>query len=370
MTRILVLLVALVAPAIAIAQNTESTIAHRLLFVGDAGEYYVREAPMGSVVRKRLGASAENATIIFLGDNVYPAGLSNKGSATYEREQEILREQVSWVEGTGSRAVFVPGNHDWQHWGKNGLEYIKNQQSWFDSLQNPLFSFFPRENCPGPVEISLGGPNLLVILDTQWFLHKWEKPGEESQCDAKTREEVIGMLGEIIARNPHKRVIIAGHHPIITYGDHGGIFTWKDHLFPLTDLRPYLYVPLPVIGSIYPLYRKLFGHVQDTRHPLYREFREPIQELLKKHPGNLYVAGHEHALQYIVHDSTHFIVSGGGAKYTSVKHKRYARFVAGATGFVQGDLYADGSMMIRIIQVDRKHPDGTEIYNAIIPAID
>ena len=365
----LVALLAFAASTTAIAQNSDPIIAHRLFLVGDAGEQYVRETRMGRVVRKHLGESAENATVVFLGDNIYPAGLSDKGSATYDREQAILREQVSWVEGTGSRAVFVPGNHDWQHWGKKGLQYVKNQQSWFDSLQNPLFSFLPRENCPGPVEISLGGPNLLIILDTQWFLHKWEKPGEGSSCDAKTRGQVIESLGKIIARNPGKRVIIAGHHPLVTYGDHGGVFTWKDHLFPLTDLRPYLYVPLPVIGSIYPLYRKLFGHVQDTRHPLYREFREPIQELLKKHPGNLYVAGHEHALQHIVRDSTHFIVSGGGAKHTSVKHKRHARFVAGATGFVQADLYADGSMLIRIIQVDRKHPDGTEIYNTIIPAI-
>ena len=219
------------------------------------------------------------------------------------------------------------------------------------------------------MEIGLGGLNLLVILDTQWFLHKWEKPGKDSSCGAKTREDVIQLLSDIIARNPDKRIIVAGHHPLITYGDHGGIFTWKDHLFPLTDLRPYLYVPLPVVGSVYPLYRKLFGHLQDTRHPRYREFREPIQEILKRNPGNIYVAGHEHALQYIVQDSTHFIVSGAGAKYTSVKHKGFARFVAGTTGFVQANLYGDGSILIRIIRVDRKNPAGEEIYNTIIPAI-
>ncbi len=77
---------------------------------------------------------------------------------------------------------------------------------------------------------------MLVILDTQWFLHPGNKPGEESSCDAKTPAEALLLLNDIFIRNPSKRIILAAHHPLITYGEHGGVFTLKDHLFPFTAL--------------------------------------------------------------------------------------------------------------------------------------
>ena len=89
------------------------------------------------------------------------------------------------------------------------------------------------------------------------------------------------------------------------YGEHGGIFTAKDHLFPLTDANEKLYIPLPVIGSIYPLFRKYLGDIQDTAHPLYKELVRGIGSILTEYPGSIYVAGHEHALQAIVKDSTY-----------------------------------------------------------------
>ncbi len=344
----------------------DTAVVHSLFLVGDAGEHDVIDAPIGDVLKQSISAAGEQATVVFLGDNVYPEGLSGRGSKSFEREQSILLEQAGWV-ANGARGIFIPGNHDWQHWGKKGLQYLKNQQNWFDSLRNPLFGLFPRDNCPGPVEIPLPGPNLLVLLDTQWFLHKWEKPGIGSACAAQTPAQVVAQLDSVLTRNPDKRIIIAGHHPLLTYGDHGGVFTLKDHLFPLTDVKPYLFIPLPVVGSIYPLYRKFIGHRQDTRHPAYRRFRDPIEALLRHFPSNLYVSGHEHALEYMVRDDTHMIVSGSAAKHTSVKRKGYARFVASTTGFARADLRMDGSIALTFIQVDLEHPDGIELYRSVIP---
>lgn len=339
---------------------------HTLFLIGDAGEHYITDSPMGNAFRQQIEQVDSEATVLFLGDNIYPAGLSQRTSPTFQDEAEILQEQVSWVEGTVARAIFIPGNHDWEHWGKNGLQYIKNQQSWFDSLRNPLFGLIPRNGCPGPIQIELPGSNLLVILDTQWFLHQWDKPGVDSDCPFKTSEDVLNSLKQVFANHPSQRIIVAAHHPIITYGDHGGVFTLKDHIFPLTALRPKLYIPLPVVGSLYVLWRKLFPHHQDTPHPLYKSFSEPLEDILNSKPGSLYVAGHEHALQYIVKNETHYIVSGAGAKSTKVKKKRFARFVAGNAGFVRADLMDDSSISIAFFQLDKKQAEGSMIYNTTI----
>lgn len=353
-------------PGILSAQPND--ISHTFFLVGDAGEPYIDKDPIGKVLRDQISAAGTNATVLYLGDNVYPAGLSNPGDKSRKEGEHTLQTQVSWVRGLQAKAIFIPGNHDWAHWGKDGYEYILNQQAWLDSLKDKNITLLPREGCPGPVEIPINDRILLVILDTQWLLHQYIKPGEDGPCEAKSSAEVMTMLSDIFLRNQDKRIIVAGHHPVITYGDHGGVFTWKDHLFPLTDLSPdsKLYIPFPVIGSLYPLYRKFFGSIQDTTHPEYKQLCESLHELFRQYPGNFYVAGHEHALQYIEKDSVHYVVSGTGAKSTDVKQKGYAKFAKGVRGFARLDIYKEGEVLMRFFQVDESSPEGKEIFTTRI----
>ena len=46
---------------------------------------------------------------------------------------------------------------------------------------------------------------------------------------------------------------------------HGGRLPLKDHLFPLTNVVPGLYLPLPLVGSAYPLYHHYWGGLRRTR---------------------------------------------------------------------------------------------------------
>lgn len=340
-----------------------------LFLLGDGGEPYVKDTPIGKVLSQRIASAGEGSMVLFLGDNVYPAGLPDTRSRKYPTAETALRTQVGFIEGFDTRAVFIPGNHDWQHWGRKGLQYIKNQQRWLDSLNDTRVTLLPRNGCPGPIVVPLNEDNLLVILDTQWFLHQWEKPHDSDLCGPTSTAEVLLMVEDIFRSNPTKRIILAAHHPLITYGEHGGVFPWKTHVFPLTDLSDHLYVPMPVVGSIYPLFRKWFGHLQDTPHPVYREFGSALRKIMAEHPGSLYVAGHEHALQYIVRDSTHFIVSGSAAKTEWVKKKKYAVFAQDVKGFAQVDLNDNGTVFFSFIRVDEQFPEGRVIFSESLPSI-
>jgi hypothetical protein len=344
-------------------QDPDTGVVHTLFLLGDGGEPYVKETPMGKVLAEKVRGAGANTTVLFLGDNIYDRGLPDVDAPDYHEAESALRTQVGFIQGLNAKGIFIPGNHDWQHWGKNGLAYIKNQQAWLDSLKDHNITLLPRDGCPGPVQIPIGNNALLVILDTQWFLHQWEKTTDPDICNAVTTAEVMTLVEDIFRSNPGKRIILAGHHPLITYGEHGGVFTWKAHLFPLEEMTKYLYVPLPIIGSIYPLYRKWFGHLQDTPHPVYREFIEGLQSILRAYPGAVYVAGHEHALQYIVKDSTHYIVSGSAAKTEYVRKKRHAVFAKDITGFVRVSVMEDGSLWLHFFQVDEDHPDGREVFS-------
>ena len=347
----------------------QSPVVYSVFMVGDAGEPFIVSKPLGKVLREKVSAAGPNTTVLYLGDNVYPIGLPDKTSKHYAPGVLTLQTQVDWIKDLGVKGIFIPGNHDWDHWGKDGLEYVHNQQQWIDSLNDEHFTLLPRDGCPGPVEIPLDKESILVILDTQWLLHQWTKPGEDGSCDAKTTADVMNLLSDIFRRNPGKRIIVAGHHPLLSYGEHGGVFKPKQHLFPLTEVKPWLYLPMPVVGSIYPLYRKWFGHIQDIAHPQYKEFAGAIKSIMAKYPGSIYVAGHEHTLQYIVKDSTTFIVSGAGSKTEYVKKKKYAQFAEAVTGFARLSIHEDGSVTTTFFEVDESFPQGKEVYEKTIPSI-
>jgi hypothetical protein len=368
MAKSLLFLIFLLLAYVVYAQPQTDSVTYTLFFVGDAGEPFIIDDPVGDALRARVKNSGSNTTVVFLGDNIYPKGMPGSHEKGRTIAEKIIQAQVDWIKDLDAEGVFIPGNHDWLRGRKRGWEYLTNQQRWFDSLNNKNITLWPKDGCPGPIEIPLNDQTTLVILDTQWFLHPWSKPAEESECDAKTPADVLILLEDIFTRNPTKRIVVAAHHPLITYGEHGGTSILKDHIFPLTSVRPKLYIPLPILGSFYPLYRKWLGDIQDTSHPLYQEMIKGLGNALAEHPGSIYVSGHEHSLQSIVKDSTYFIVSGSGAKTTNVKKKKYSRFAASVTGFVKAEIFKSGRVKLEYFQVDVDFPNGKTIFTDSLPS--
>ncbi len=217
--------------------------------------------------------------------------------------------------------------------------------------------FFPSNGCPGPIEIPIDKNIILVILDTQYFLQKGDKPGRSSSCGAKTSEEAFIQLHDILQRNIHKKVIVASHHPIHTKGMHGGVATAKDHLFPLTKLNPSLWIPLPIIGSIFPLYRQIIGSLQDQANLQHKSMINTINELLVTHKNLVHVSGHEHALQLLSDDGVNYVVSGAGAKQnTTVKQKEPSLFAGNYHGYGYLDYYDNGEVWLTFESPDTNDP--------------
>jgi len=333
------------------SQLNAQRISHRLYLIGDAGDLSIENNGLKALLEQTVDI-AVSSTVLFLGDNIYPKGMPSPGAKARKQAGQIMQAQISMIENVDATVYFIPGNHDWQKGGKAGSNRILYQKQWVDSLKNPLVHFQPERACPGPVEILLSDQVVLIIIDSQWFLHPWEKPeGDDSACEAKTPEDVFIKLEDMLERNRGKRIVVAAHHPIFTYGEHGGMFTLSDHLFPLRPANKNLYIPLPILGSIYPLYRKFFGNIQDTAHPLSKRYRKLMSKLLEQYPGSVYVNGHEHALQYSVKDSVHYITSGSGAKTSVVKEKGYARYASSTNGFASIDIYEDGTSSIKYYEI-------------------
>ncbi|WP_462249109.1 metallophosphoesterase [Ferruginibacter sp.] len=334
--------------AIAFAQDS---LQARIILIGDAGQLTNGRHPVVAAVKNNIPIN-EKTTIIFLGDNLYKTGLPDNSLPTYEVAKAPLDSQIQIAGTSKAKVYFVPGNHDWANGGTNGYESILRVQNYIDYLSNSNVTMFPRDGCPGPVDVKITDDITLVMMDSQWWLHENEKPGVESDCPYKTKAEILVQLDDILSKNSQKLVILAMHHPLKSYSVHGGYFTFKQHIFPFTDAIPNLYLPLPVIGSAYPLTRAVFGTAQDLKHPLYQTMINEIEAVVKGHPNVIFASGHDHSLQMIQDSGYNYIVSGSGSKNSRVSKGKNSLYASPEAGFFTLEISKKKNVQASIYVVD------------------
>ncbi|HRO69794.1 MAG TPA: metallophosphoesterase [Chitinophagaceae bacterium] len=328
----------------------------RVILVGDAGALYPDKPSVLSAIRNNIKLD-KKTVVVYLGDNLYDAGLPHETYSRYSDIKAALDSQINLLKGTAAKGYMIPGNHDWENGGVRGLETVIRQQNYVDLYGEGRIEFFPKTGCPGPLEIEIGDDVVLVVMDSQWWIHSNDKPGVESDCEYKTEDEVINELGEILNKNYKKLVLLATHHPFKSNGPHGGYFTWKQHIFPFTELREHLYIPLPLIGSAYPIARSVFGTPQDIKHPSYTNMINRVMEAVQTHPHVIMVAGHEHALQLLRDSSYNYVVSGSGCKTTRVSPGRKAEFAARELGFATLDILKNKTVRANFYTLNKETKD-------------
>jgi hypothetical protein len=255
--------------------------------------------------------------------------------------------------------VFLSGNHDWNKGRKGGYESVRRQQFYVESCFGREDVFLPRNGCPGPIELNLNEDLTGIVINTQWWVHDEDIPlSEKNNCRVQTEHEFFQELEKILERNKGKQIVVLGHHPMYSLAYHGGNFSIKQHLFPLTELHKKLYVPLPFAGSIYPIYRKYIGAKEDMSHPKYRNMRRRLIDIFKKYDDLVYAAGHDHNLQYIRKDNQHYIVSGAGCKVTYVQKGKGALFTHAHKGFVKLNYYYNDEVWLEVWEPEEGNPEG------------
>jgi Calcineurin-like phosphoesterase len=304
-----------------ITSHSQDSIRYRIIFIGDAGEINPKQETIIPDAAKHIIAG--KTSVMYLGDNIYPHGMGLPGSAEEGATKKILQSQFVPMRSKGARVYFIPGNHDWDRMGKQGLAKIKAQWSYLNTQQ-----------------INVSDSLTIIAFDSEWWLFPYNKENSDADCDCNTEKEVLDKMEALLYKNRFKVILLASHHPFQSQGVHGGKYSLKEHIFPLTSINKSLFIPLPVIGSLYPLLRSsIFSSPEDLKHPLYRNMIKQIDHTFEGFPNLIHVAGHEHGLQFIK-DNRVQIVSGAGAKNAFAKKGKYSLFADATQGFVTVDLLA------------------------------
>jgi hypothetical protein len=255
------------------------------------------------------------AIILFSGD-ITKANLLND----IEREKDSIRInsiihalQSKWIK----HMIFLPGDRDWLSSNKYGLNNANIIEKILESLPFQNITWQPGHGCPGPKEVEIGDNLLLLIINTQYWNHLYRVPAPiEAECNISSLGEFMEELEDNISESRNKNVLISGHFPIISTGEYGGAMNFRKHIFPLTDVSPNLWIPLPVVGSLYPAYRQNVGSDMDIINERYQDFNEGLKQIIQDNPGLIYVSGHDYIQQLLYSNKSYFINSGALIKYS------------------------------------------------------
>ncbi|MBT8335454.1 MAG: hypothetical protein KJO11_02555 [Gemmatimonadetes bacterium] len=266
---------------------------------------------------QRAAPDRPTATV-FLGDNIYDEGIRPDHRA---EDIGILVEQVT-LGGLGGAmpTYFISGNHDWGDGGdgNEGLDRVEAQRIALDSLgaaAGRVARLLPAPGCPGPETVDLGRSLRLIFVDTEWMIRRAESCGENP------RATLLGALTRELGSARDRPALILAHHPLETGGPHGGGGSLIDQIW-----------------------KWLSRGRQDLGSSRYDEMVDDLIDAvgISDHDRVMIASGHEHSLQVIdvEEDGVEFvqIVSGSGAKLSSVDDRDGTRFAAKRRGYVKLDV--------------------------------
>lgn len=286
---------------------------------------------------------------VFLGDNIYDAGLPKKNDPERAEAERILNAQIATVENFKGKTLFIPGNHDWY---ADGVEGVKRQEKYIEKALDDNEAFQPENGCA--IEMKEVSDQVeLMIIDTQWFLEDWNKnPTINDKCDIRTREGLLLEIENEFKKNNEKTIVVVMHHPMYTNGIHGGKYGIDKQLYP-TQRK----IPLPGLASLVTQVRSQGGvSIQDRYNKQYNTLMKRIAVLAKDTDKVIFASGHEHSIQYIENKGIKQIVSGAGAKNSAAALGKDGLFSYGGQGFAVLDIYEDESSAVRYYAANEGTP--------------
>nr|WP_294896681.1 metallophosphoesterase [uncultured Pedobacter sp.] len=372
------------------ANNPDSlTLDYTVFLIGDAGKpSLTTQEPTLKLMQSQMfktdtviknlrdtvinKTSSKKDAVIFMGDNIYEYGMPEPDAIDRKDKEKRIIEQLKVVKDFEGKRIFIPGNHDWNKSRPGGLAAIKRQESFIENYLDSTDVFLPSNGCAGPVEVQMSGNLVIIAIDSEWWLTKYSRSDRYVEgCTVENDDQLITQIKDIILRNKGKNIVFTMHHPLFSNGKHGGYFTLLDYMFPLTLVYPKAYIPLPVIGSIYPLMRQYGLSRQDISNKKYQELRTKLLALFQDHPNIVFASGHEHALMLTKFKGQNFITSGAGSKNSALFKGNDALFGHGTKGFARLNYYKNGQCWVEFWEPVGDGSKGKLVYRSplyVLPA--
>ena len=330
--------------------------------VGDLGDNYARGLTTLEAMVEAMPKEKKQSSLLLLGNVTGKDGLRQNNNDDEVAHLDALIDRLQRVPGS---IYYTAGEYELGSDGQfNRLERL---EKYFKKHSEKKVHFMPNKACSGPDDEELADGIGLIGVNTAWYMADWNRDDEVSEgCDYTNRDAMTFALADEIKGYRDQVKIVMMHHPLQANGNRGGQYSLRQHLFPLTDLIPGAYVPLPVVGSIFRLIQGVGGGPQDVNSLRYQNFVRKVKTGIDDEVNVVFVSGHEHNMM-LVHEKEYMqVVAGSGSVRGPGVGGNDANFVQGAVGYSRLDFYNDGSVYVGFYTVDENGQAQRSFYRRII----
>ena len=342
------------------SSNSENPVAQVIYLVGNTGNNKAQDdLHVLRGMARELASEKDSSTVLFLG-NLFRKKLFTQGLNLPEQNLDDLNviRVLKDIDKYANDVFVNPGQFEWTLSNQSGFHCTMAYEYLIEKFLFKGNSFLPDKGCPGPEEIELDNNTILLFIDTQWWLNQeiWNREWKNQECDIESPGDMLLLLKDAINRNEGKHIIVVGHHPIRSYGMHGGYFPGYIHLTP------------PLFGSLHVAYKKLVGYSDDFANPSYKSLIRGLNAIFEGNQDIIYVSAHESSLQYIRADNVFQIISGTGSETKYVRESKVA-FTKSVPGYMKLKLYENHEVWLESWKVN-EDLSGEKIYEKMLYKLD
>ena len=316
----------------------DGIVAFRVFLTGNTGDVATGSEAVLTALGNDARAAGQASAVVFLGDETAAGIPEGAGAAEAARPVQALGRALAGYPG---RVVAVPGDRDWAE-GKAGLKRLEG--ALYEALGDSVLT--PGDQSGGPRDIKLAPGLRLLAIDTAWWLRDADAQpsGSYGGENVRTPADVATYLEQTIEDRDDDRLIVVGHHPLVSNGPYAGQRTVGQTVATL-GLSPLIGQTVGTSG-------------ESLASERYRVMRDVLDNLFKQQDRLVYASSHDRSLQAfdVVRSETSrqaYLVSGtGGGRATATVAGRGAASIVPKPGYQRLTYYADGRLWAETVEVD------------------
>lgn len=311
---------------------------YTLIFVG--GAHGDETSPTLDRLKQRLQSVDPAAGVVVFTGNYAGGELPEEGTSGRAAAERAVMAHVAATKAfadRGGKVYFLPGHRDF---AAGGTKAVRRLSAFLNAAYKSKVDVMPRAACGDPTVVELTGELGLVLINSQWWMQNWTTdPLANQGCGVMTREGFGVYLRDAFNEYRTRRMVIASHHPLETYGEMGDAFVAQSHL-----------KPAPVVGTIGVLASEAGLVPQNLNHPTVRAYVKLLCDEAQRYGAFFFASGHDASLQAIHVASQLQLISGtSGRTAAGVAGARKDDFSASVPGWAELVITPSGGGTARLI---------------------
>ncbi len=316
----------------------DGVVAFRVFLTGNTGDVATGSEAVLTAIGNDARSAGQASAVVFLGDETAAGIPEGAGAEAATRPVQALGRALAGYPG---RVVAIPGDRDWAE-GKAGVKRLEG--ALYAALGDSVLT--PGDQSGGPRDIELAPGLRLLAIDTAWWLRDPDKQpdGHYDGENVRSPADVATFLEQTIEDRDDDRLIVVGHHPIVSNGPYAGQRTVGQAIATL-GLGPLIGQTVGTSG-------------ESLASERYRVMRDALDRLFRRQDRLVYASSHDRSLQTfdVVRSETSrqaYLISGtGGGRATPAVAGRGAAAIVPKPGYQRLTYYADGRLWAETVEVD------------------